>query len=114
VHAHGGTLSYQRLRSRILQGLPIVLLHQTGGATQAFGSLQKALTQSSTFANTGLNVQPHKKTTDHILSEIDLFSSEQWASAFGVPGAFNPSPRQPPPLTRRPLSPLCLRRSQRS
>jgi len=41
VHAHGGTLAYKRLRSRISQGKQLVMLHQTGGATQAFASLHK-------------------------------------------------------------------------
>ena len=39
VVAHGGTLAYRRLRSHILLGHPTVLLYNTGGATQAFGSL---------------------------------------------------------------------------
>ena len=42
VVAHGGTPAYRRLRSHILLG-PTVLLYNTGGATQAFGSLLRAL-----------------------------------------------------------------------
>ena len=76
VHAHGGTLSYQRLRSRISQGRPLVILHQTGGVSQAFGSLHKSIGHMSVKA---------MKNTDQILAEVDLFSSENWASGFGVP-----------------------------
>ncbi|GMI00909.1 hypothetical protein TrVE_jg7298 [Triparma verrucosa] len=76
VHAHGGTLSYQRLRSRISQGRPLVMLHQTGGVSQAFGSLHKSI---------GHLTPESMKNTDQILAEIDLFSSEKWASGFGVP-----------------------------
>ncbi|GMI17618.1 hypothetical protein TrLO_g4439 [Triparma laevis f. longispina] len=76
VHAHGGTLSYQRLRSRISQGRPLVMLHQTGGVSQAFGSLHKSIGHMSADS---------MKSTDQILAEIDLFSSEKWAAGFGVP-----------------------------
>ena len=75
VHAHGGTLAYKRLRSRISQGKQLVMLHQTGGATQAFASLHKALTAPLA----------HRKSTEQLLNEVDIFSGELWAGAFGVP-----------------------------
>jgi len=67
VAAHGGTLSYKRLRARISQGRPLVMLHQTGGATQAFASLHRALTATTS----------HRKAAEQVLREIDLFSGEQ-------------------------------------
>jgi hypothetical protein len=36
VCAHGGTAAYKRLRGAIQQGLPMVMLYNTGGVTQAF------------------------------------------------------------------------------
>ena len=52
------------------------MLHQTGGVSQAFGSLHKSIGHLTTES---------MKNTDQILAEIDLFSSEKWASGFGVP-----------------------------
>ena len=39
VAAHGGTLMYQRLRQKMQKGQPLVMLYNTGGATQAFASI---------------------------------------------------------------------------
>lgn len=35
VVAHGGTLTYRRLKRNIQMGRPVVMLYNTGGATQA-------------------------------------------------------------------------------
>jgi hypothetical protein len=38
--------AYERLKARILNGRALVMLHNTGGVTQAFGSLHRALLSS--------------------------------------------------------------------
>jgi len=79
VVAHGGTLAYRRLRSHILLGHPTVLLYNTGGATQAFGSLLRALARRLA---SGTGELP---SSDELLRKIELVTKEKWASTFGLP-----------------------------
>eukprot|EP00937_MAST-01D_sp_MAST-1D-sp2_P006409 g6409.t1 len=45
VCASGGTAAYKRLRDILAAGQPMVMLHNTGGVTQAFASLARALSK---------------------------------------------------------------------
>ncbi|KAL1524658.1 hypothetical protein AB1Y20_019545 [Prymnesium parvum] len=77
VVAHGGTLAYRRLRKNIQTGRPTVMLHNTGGATQAFGSVHRAL-------------YPHLNSREIpdaavLLKRVEVVSTEKWAKSFGIP-----------------------------
>ena len=39
IFAHGGNLTYDRLLASLEGGMPSVMLYNTGGVTQSFGSL---------------------------------------------------------------------------
>ena len=45
VCASGGTGAFKRLRDILAAGQPMVMLHNTGGVTQAFASLARALSK---------------------------------------------------------------------
>ena len=46
VCAHGGIMMYERLASRIQMGKPLVMLYNTGGLVQCFGSLVRAISRN--------------------------------------------------------------------
>jgi hypothetical protein len=77
VCAHGGTAAYKRLRGAIQQGLPMVMLYNTGGVTQAFCSVHRGLTAKKDDGTT--------PTSNEILSSLEVVSSEKWAQSFGLP-----------------------------
>lgn len=78
VVAHGGTLAYRRLRGHIQMGHPTVMLYNTGGATQAFGSLHRAITDLQ--ANEG-----RLPDAEELLPQIELTAQEKWVKGFGLP-----------------------------
>jgi hypothetical protein len=78
VAAHGSTRAYQRLRSVIQQGRPLVMLNNTGGCTQAFASLHKIMMKS---VNEDL-----KLTSNELLDNIEIMNNvDQWTQTFGIP-----------------------------
>ena len=57
----------------VLAGMPLVMLYNTGGVTQAFGSLQRILAR-------GPNLD-----SNEMLKRCELVSKENWAASFGIP-----------------------------
>jgi len=78
VCAHGSTRAYQRLRGVIQAGRPLVMLNNTGGCTQAFASLHKAMMQSQQ--------EDLKLTSNELLDKIEIMNNvDQWTQTFGIP-----------------------------
>ena len=72
VCAHGGSAAYRRLRGKIQSGQPLVMLYNTGGVTQAFASIHRALQQGKTNSR-------------DIVPALEVVSKENWAANFGIP-----------------------------
>ena len=70
--AHGGSAAYRRLRDKIQSGQPLVMLYNTGGVTQAFASIHRALQQGKTNSR-------------DIVPALEVVSKENWAANFGIP-----------------------------
>ena len=67
VCAHGGLMMYDRLAARIQSGMPLVMLHNSGGITQCFGSLIRAITRFPHMEAAGLldqGASPHGVGSD--------------------------------------------------
>ena len=78
VCAHGSTRAYQRLRAVIQAGRPLVMLNNTGGCTQAFASLHKAMMKSQ--------AEDLKLTSNELLDKIEIMNNvDQWTQTFGIP-----------------------------
>merc|ERR1740138_1933990 len=60
--------------SRIQSGQPLVMLYNTGGITQSFGSLIQALVSHQ------INIEPHV-----LLSHLEVPSRKAWARKIGMP-----------------------------
>ena len=73
VVAHGGGLMYERLSSRIQTGSPLVMLYNSGGITQCFGSLLKAMVKNPTM-------EP-----EQLLDLLEVPSRKHWAKTIGMP-----------------------------
>jgi hypothetical protein len=85
IFAHGGNLSYERIKRSLSTGTPTVMLYNTGGVAQTFGSLHnwcvsQNLRLVDECARTGTD------TTRAILARTDMVSSEPWTKKFGVSG----------------------------
>lgn len=92
VVAHGGTKAYKRIRASIQTGNPMVLLYNSGGVTQAFGSLHRALLRQDGDAGGGGGGATGGGETDEpggapsdLLGEIEYVAEENWVKSFGVP-----------------------------
>eukprot|EP00462_Mataza_sp_D1_P025043 CAMPEP_0175136710 /NCGR_PEP_ID=MMETSP0087-20121206/9427_1 /TAXON_ID=136419 /ORGANISM="Unknown Unknown, Strain D1" /LENGTH=869 /DNA_ID=CAMNT_0016419497 /DNA_START=108 /DNA_END=2717 /DNA_ORIENTATION=- len=72
VAAHGGTVAYQRLRNIIQGGESLVMLYNSGGASQAFASIQRILARKP-----AARIQ-------YLTSHMQITSKEKWANSFGV------------------------------
>ena len=77
IVANGQAPTYERLKHRILEGCRIVMLHNTGGATQAFASLRRAM----------LSQDPPPESSQ-LLDMLELVSPQPWAKQFGLPIRF--------------------------
>ncbi len=78
VCAHGSTRAYQRLRSYIQAGKPIVMMNNTGGVCQAFSSLHRALMSAQDAGES--------PTAEEILDKIEIMNNvDQWTKTFGIP-----------------------------
>ena len=84
VVAHGGTLAYRRLRGHIQMGHPTVMLYNTGGATQAFGSLHNAITELQARSGEGRH-EGRLPDAEELLPQIELTAREKWVNGFGLP-----------------------------
>lgn len=73
ICAHGGALMMDRLESRLNAGLPLVMLHNSGGITQAFASLLRAI------------VAHPDAQAEELLQYLELPSQKEWASRIGLP-----------------------------
>ena len=73
VCANGQGIMYERLRQRIQNGESLVMLHNTGGVTQAFASLHRAM----------LSEAPPPGTAK-LLRALELVSPEPWTREFGL------------------------------
>eukprot|EP00746_Dinoflagellata_sp_MGD_P150596 gnl/MRDRNA2_/MRDRNA2_82436_c0_seq2.p1 gnl/MRDRNA2_/MRDRNA2_82436_c0~~gnl/MRDRNA2_/MRDRNA2_82436_c0_seq2.p1 ORF type:complete len:1083 (+),score=205.85 gnl/MRDRNA2_/MRDRNA2_82436_c0_seq2:86-3334(+) len=83
IFAHGGNLSYERIKRSLSTGTPTVMLYNTGGVAQTFGSLHnwcvsQNLRLLDECARTG------KDPMQAILAHTDMVSSEPWTKKFGV------------------------------
>ena len=74
ICANGQGMMFDRLKGRIQNGEALVMLHNTGGVTQAFASLHRALLSS---------VPPPDAKT--LLGRLELVSPEAWTDSFGLP-----------------------------
>ena len=74
IVANGQAMMYDRLKNRINNGDPLVMLHNTGGVTQAFASLRKAM----------LSKVPPPEPND-LIDAIELVSPQAWTRQFGLP-----------------------------
>ena len=74
IAANGQGLMYPRLKQRIAAGESLVLLHNTGGVTQAFSSLRKAM-----LLPTGV------PDSSDLLKSVELVSPQAWSRQFGLP-----------------------------
>lgn len=72
VCAHGGSAAYSRLRGSIQSRRPLVMLYNTGGATQAFASIHRALAAG-------------QRSSRDIVQYLEVTSKENWAKSFSVP-----------------------------
>lgn len=78
VCAHGSTRAYQRLRTVIQAGRPLVMLNNTGGVTQAWSSLHNAMMESQ--------AKDLKLTSNELLEKIEIMNNvDQWTQNFGIP-----------------------------
>ena len=73
VCAHGGIIMYDRLSSRIQSGQPLVMLYNTGGITQCFGSLLRAIVE-----------HPHAGP-EELLQYLEVATRKEWAASIGLP-----------------------------
>jgi len=71
------------VKARIQMGSALVMLHNTGGVTQAFGSLHRALLSS------------YDTSVVALLDKLDLVSREDWAKDFGSARADASNAREP-------------------
>jgi hypothetical protein len=78
VVAHGGTLMYHRLRQKMQKGQPLVMLYNTGGATQAFASIVRSFRRAQAR-------RLELPRSEHVLEDVEIVSSENWAATFGIP-----------------------------
>ena len=74
VCANGQGIMFDRLKTRIQSGEPLVMLHNTGGVVQAFCSLRKAM----------LSQVPVPDSSE-LLEKLELVSPQAWAKDFGLP-----------------------------
>lgn len=74
VCANGQGIMFERLKTRISAGEPIVMLHNTGGVVQAFASLRKAMLATS----------PAPEPSE-LLKKLELVSPQAWRDQFGLP-----------------------------
>jgi len=78
VSAHGSTRAYQRIRGVINAGRPLIMLNNTGGVTQAFASLQKAMIEAQASEETF--------SSEKVLKKIEIMNNiDQWTQNFGIP-----------------------------
>lgn len=75
IAANGQGLALPRLKRLIQSGEALVLLHNTGGVTQAFASLRKAMISS-----------PYTPPPNELLDAVERVSpGAMWSTAFGLP-----------------------------
>ncbi|KAK3283599.1 hypothetical protein CYMTET_8687 [Cymbomonas tetramitiformis] len=72
IFAHGGSAAYSRMYQWLSRGKPSVLLFNSGGVTQAFGSLHNDV------------IKRHKHDSVDIMKSLQIVSSEDWTNQFGV------------------------------
>ena len=90
VVAHGGTMAYKRIRAQIQTGNPMVMLYNSGGVTQAFASLHRAMLSDKAGGTEGgmttgevLRVRAAMKpiaTVPHALRTVDVATGEEAAA----------------------------------
>lgn len=73
IAANGQGMMAPRLKNLIQQGESLVMLHNTGGVTQAFASLREAMRRVP---------QPEPS---ELLDMIHIVSAQPWSRAFGLP-----------------------------
>lgn len=74
VCANGQALMFPRLKSLIQRGESTVMLHNTGGVTQAFASIRKAVTQAFPSPD-----------ALKILDDVEIVAKAPWKWKFGLP-----------------------------
>jgi len=74
IAANGQGMMFDRLKRRIGCGESLVLLHNTGGVTQAFSSLRRGI----------LSSMPPPEAAQ-LMESIELVSPEAWSKDFGLP-----------------------------
>ena len=74
IYSNGQAMMLDRLKQNIAMGLPIVMLHNTGGAVQAFSALRAEILAGN-------------MEDDKLLDVLDknLVSPQTWAQRFGLP-----------------------------
>jgi len=75
IAANGQAMMLPRLRGRIQAGEAMVLLHNTGGVTQAFASLRKGM----------LSGIPPPEPAELLENWLELVSPAAWCKTFGLP-----------------------------
>lgn len=73
VFSNGSDDLCARLRSRIESGTPLVMMYNTGGATQAFGSMQRMLQHGPS------------PSASIMLAKAEICSTDAWTETFGLP-----------------------------
>eukprot|EP00746_Dinoflagellata_sp_MGD_P163095 gnl/MRDRNA2_/MRDRNA2_90964_c0_seq1.p1 gnl/MRDRNA2_/MRDRNA2_90964_c0~~gnl/MRDRNA2_/MRDRNA2_90964_c0_seq1.p1 ORF type:complete len:1135 (-),score=217.83 gnl/MRDRNA2_/MRDRNA2_90964_c0_seq1:81-3485(-) len=83
IFANGGNLSFERIQHSLSSGLPTVMLYNTGGVTQTFGSLYNwCVTRNVRIQNECREHNLDPKSV--ILSHTEVVSTEPWTKRFGV------------------------------
>jgi hypothetical protein len=83
IFAHGGNLSYDRVQTSLSTGTPTVMLYNTGGVTQTFGSLHSYCVSGKTLIEDECHATGDDPTR-LILDKCDVVSVEPWTKRFGL------------------------------
>ena len=80
IFAHGGNLTFDRISDWISRGKPTVILLNTGGVAQSFGSLHYWCVTKKAFLE---NLQPLESARRQlILEKVSLVSTEPWSRKY--------------------------------
>jgi hypothetical protein len=77
IHANGQDMMFDRFKSRVQQGYKMVMLHNTGGLTQAFAAIRAAMLSQVTC--------PTPNEILNLIKNDATVSNNAWRHKFGLP-----------------------------
>lgn len=83
IFAHGGNLSFDRIQQSLSSGTATVMLYNTGGVTQTFGSLHQWCVSKKIMIEDEC-IRTGSDSTREILDRAEVVSREPWTKKFGV------------------------------